>query len=284
MLTDKRLKWLSTATISLWLILFVLLPCLLVVVTSFLTAGNQQLFVWHLTLKNYRVFFSLLYVSAFIHSIFLALQATLLCLIIAYPFTFVLVCMGRHMRSVLLLLMIIPFWTSSLIRSYAIIAIIQANGLLNHFLLKLGIIHHPLVLLYTHLAVLLGLVYSLLPFMILPLYTNMIRIDWHLLEVAKDLGANPYHCLRWVIFPLTIPGIISGIIFVFFPAMTLFFIPDLLGGARSLLLGNLIRDEFLLAHNWPMGSATSVLLVILMLMIIGVSYRFIFNRNGRLVI
>lgn len=162
----------------------------------------------------------------------------------------------------------IPFWTSSLIRTYAIMILIKAKGLLNSFLLWLGIIHHPLQLLYSTPAVIIGLIYSLLPFMILPLYSSIEKLDHSLIEAARDLGASKFRVFYKIIIPLTKPGIIGGILLVFLPAMTLFYIPDILGGAKSMLLGNLIENQFLQITNWPLGAATSTLLLVFMTLLI----------------
>lgn len=161
-------------------------------------------------------------------------------------------------------MVIIPFWTSSMIRTYAMMAILKAKGFLNALLLSLHIIHLPLLLLYTNFAVIVGLVYNLLPFMILPLYANIEKLDYRLVDAARDLGANWPTIFRRVIIPLTTPGIMAGIILVFLPAMTLFYIPDIMGGSKSMLLGNLIEDQFQFSNNWPAGSATSIILTVIM--------------------
>ena len=166
----------------------------------------------------------------------------------------------------LLLLIIIPFWTSSLVRTYALIAILKSNGILNAILLKLHIIHHPLSLLYTHFAVLCGLIYTLFPFMVLPIFTNMERFDFRLIEAAKDLGANRWSVFFHVFLPNTATGILSGSALVLLPAMTLFYIPNVLGGARSILLGNMIQGQFLVSSNWPQGAATSSLLTLILIL------------------
>ena len=158
----------------------------------------------------------------------------------------------------------IPFWTNSLVRTYAIRTVLGTHGLLNTLLLATGVIHTPLKLLYTDTAVILGLFYLMLPFMILPLYANLEKLDYRLVEAARDLGASPLQIFRRVIVPLSLPGIFAGCIMVFVPTMGLFYVASLLGGARQLLIGNLIQQQFLNARNWPLGSATSVLLILLM--------------------
>lgn len=233
-------------------------------IASLLTPNEQTIFSLPFTLSNYTQLFNLIYVKIFLKSLYLALLCTSICLLLGYPFAYFLTKTNEKYREFLLILLIIPFWTSSLIRTYAIIAIIKTKGVLNTLLISLGIIHHPLQLLFTNTAVIIGLVYNLLPFMILPLYANLEKHDQSLIEAAKDLGATKFTIFKRITLPLSMPGIISGAILVILPSMTLFYIPDLLGGAKSLLLGNLIEYQFLTAHNWSQGSATSMLLTLLM--------------------
>lgn len=251
-----------------WLFLFALLPFCLVILTSFLT-HNEHVFIGEpVTLENYHELGQLIYLKIFQKSFVIAGISTLLCLLLGYPFAFIIARMEGRWKSILLLLVIIPFWTSSLIRSYALIAMIKAKGILNMLLLSLGIIDQPLSILFTNTAVIIGLVYNLLPFMILPIMTNVEKLDTNLIDAARDLGANHFTTFRRVIIPLTMPGIIAGCIMVFLPAMTMFYIPDILGGAKSILLGNLIQNQFLMAQNWPMGSAVSTLLTLVLSILI----------------
>lgn len=264
MKADRLFKWTNIATIWLWLSLFALLPILLVLITSCLENDPVHLVRWQFTLENYRVLINPIYFKVFWHSFCIAGLCTLICLCLGYPFAYLLARMQSKYKSLLLFLVIIPFWTSSLIRTYAIISILKAKGLLNTVLLSLGIIHKPLSILYTPSAVIIGLVYSLLPFMILPLYANIEKLDIRFIDAARDLGANTITIFARVILPLTLSGIVGGIILVFLPAMSMFYIPDILGGAKSLLVGNLIQNEFLSAHNWPLGSAVSMVLTLSM--------------------
>ncbi len=264
MKADRLFKWTNIATIWIWLSLFALLPILLVFITSFLENDPVKLVRWEFTLQNYVALLNPIYFKVFWHSFCMAGLCTLICLCLGYPFAYLLARMKSKYKNLLLFLVIIPFWTSSLIRTYAIISILKAKGLLNTVLLTLGIIHQPLSILYTGTAVMIGLVYSLLPFMILPLYANIEKLDIQLIDAARDLGANTILIFMRVIFPLTLSGIIGGVILVFLPAMSMFYIPDILGGAKSLLVGNLIQNEFLAAHNWPLGSAVSMVLTLSM--------------------
>jgi spermidine/putrescine transport system permease protein len=233
---------------------------------------------WAYTLDSYREIFSPVFLTVCKSSFTLALGTTALTLVVAYPFAFFLTRINENIRRTLILLMIIPFWTSSLIRTYALVIILKANGLINTFLLAVGWIDEPLSILYTQGAVFVALVYTLLPFMILPLYASLQKLDHRLIEASRDLGARAYHIFFHIVLPLTMPGIIAGSTMVFLPALGLFYIPDLLGGARSMLIGNFIKDQFLTTSNWPLGSAASVLLTLLMFMML--FWYFIVSRRA----
>jgi spermidine/putrescine transport system permease protein len=266
-------KHFSLSLIGVWLIIFALLPTLLVIIVSLLQRDPMTLVRLPLTLQNYLHLFNHAYLRIFLKSFEIAGLSTLLCLVMAYPFAYLIAQTKTKYRSLLLLFVIIPFWTSSLIRTYAILAILKSKGLLNQLLLFLGIIHQPLQLLYSDTAVFIGLVYDLLPFMILPLYANIEKLDHTLIDAARDLGAKRVTIFLRIILPLTMPGIIAGILLVFLPAMTLFFVPVMLGGAKSLLVGNLIQNQFLTLIDWPMGAATSVCLLLIMGLLVVLYWR-----------
>jgi len=268
MKSDQRFKWISLGIIWVWFTLFALLPFCLVVISSFLSRSNASLISLPLSLEQYTRLANPLYWQIFQKSVLIAALTSLISLCLGYPFAFIIATARNRFKPLLLLLVIIPFWTSSLIRSYAMIAMLKAKGVLNSLLLMLGIIHEPLTILFTNTAVIMGLVYNLLPFMVLPLITNIERLDSRLVDAAHDLGANWFTTFRRVIIPLTLPGILAGSILVFLPAMTMFYIPDILGGAKSMLLGNLIQNQFFIAENWPMGSAISTMLTILLALLI----------------
>jgi spermidine/putrescine transport system permease protein len=253
-----------------WLFLFAFVPLVLVIIASVLSKGTDDLIALPFTLQHYKAFFSVFMGHVLFRSFLMAALTTIACLILAYPFSYFMV-RSKH-QSLLLLLIMIPFWTSSLVRTYALMAILKFNGIVNLVLLKLHLIHTPLSLLYTNFSVLSGLIYNLFPFMVLPLYTNMERFDFKLLEAAEDLGANRWEIFTRIFLPNTTRGIISGVLLVFLPAMTLFYIPNVLGGARAILIGNLIQNQFLVAENWPAGAATSVLLTVILLLLL-VIYR-----------
>lgn len=265
MKVNQPFRLFSLSTIWIWMLLFSLLPFCLVIIASFLSHDENNLVQLPATLTNYYLLNNSIYIRIFEKSFLIAGICTLCCLILGYPFAYIIARIKSRWKNILLLLVIIPFWTSSLIRSYALIAILKAKGILNSLLIAAGLIHHPLPILYTNSAVMIGLVYNLLPFMILPIMTNVERLDERLIDAARDLGANRFTIFRKIIIPLTLPGIIAGSTLVFLPAMTLFYIPDILGGAKSILLGNLIQNQFLIAQDWPMGSTFSAVLTLMLI-------------------
>ncbi len=250
------------AVVGFWIVAFVLLPNLLVLAASFLTRDEKVFVSLGFTLDHYRALLSSEILGIFLRSVAYAAATTAICLAVGYPFAYMLA--RSRARKLLLVLVVIPFWTSSLVRTYALIIVLKANGLVNSVLLAMGVIDAPLALLYSNTAVFIGLVYTLLPFMILPLYGVIEKFDPALVEAGYDLGASRWAVLRCIVVPATLPGIIAGSTMVFLPAMGLFYVPDLLGGAKSMLLGNLIKNQFLSARNWPLGSAASVVLTLLM--------------------
>lgn len=272
MRSRKPFKLVAIGTLWFWLIAFALLPNLLVVIASFLERGTDEFVVSILTLDSYRRLLDSLYLSVLLDSFYLSAVTTILCLLLGFPFAYLLARSPARWRPVLLLLVIIPFWTSSLVRAYAMVIILQTNGLLNQILLELGLIAEPLELLYTESAVIAGMLYTLLPFMILPLYGSLEKLDRRLIEAARDLGAGRVTIFRRIILPLTLPGIIAGCMLTFLPGLGMFYVADLLGGAKAMLVGNLIRDQFLSARDWPFGAAASVMLTVLMSLLLWAYY------------
>ncbi len=270
---DQLFQYTSLTIVWCWLLFFALIPMLLVIFASFLHHSSKHLVELPLTLQNYKLLNNSIYLRIFRESFYLAGGCTLICLLVGYPFAFLVARMHSRFRRFFVLLIIIPFWTSSLIRTYAMMTLLKTHGIINSLLLWAGVIHHPLPLLFTNTAVMVGLVYNLLPFMILPLLTSIERLDYQFIDAARDLGANRLTTFRRIILPLTLPGILSGCILVFLPAMTIFYIPDLLGGAKSMLLGNLIQNQFLIAQNWPLGSAISMVFTLLLLALLFVYWR-----------
>ena len=258
-----------------WLGLFFLLPFLIVLRISVAEPALAQppytaLWEWvddgvlaiQLNFQNFMlVAGDDLYLAAFLSSLWIALICTLLCLVIGYPMAYAIATASERWRVPLLLLIVLPFWTSFLIRVYAWIGILKQSGLLNNFLLWLGVIDQPLAILHTPLAVYIGVVYSYLPFMILPLYANLTRLDFSLLEAAADLGARPWRAFLQITLPLSLPGIVAGSMLVFIPVVGEFVIPDLLGGPETLMVGKMLWTEFFSNKDWPLASALALVLL-----------------------
>ena len=274
-MTNNKFQKGTVATIFGWLLLFVLVPNLLVFVISFLTENRQsQYFVdFAFTLSAYQALFNDTYATVLWNSLYMAGIATFFCLIIGYPFAFIIAKLPEKVRPILLFLVVLPFWTNSLIRIYGIKIFLGVKGVLNEVLLAIGIINEPLRLLNSELAIIIGLVYILLPFMILPLYSSIEKIDNRLLEAAKDLGANAFQRFIRVTIPLTMPGIVSGCLLGLLPAMGMFYVADLLGGGKTPLVGNVIKSLFLNTNQFALGSAVSIALTILMALMLYVYYR-----------
>ncbi len=256
-----------------WLSIFVLVPNLMIIVTSFLTRDEANLIDVTFTFSNYIRLIDPLYAKVLGHSFYMAVLATLFCLVIGYPFAFIVARMTPKWRPIMLFLVIVPFWTNSLIRTYGLKIVLGTQGLINKALIGVGLIDAPLRIMYTETAVMIGLVYILLPFMILPLYSSIEKLDHTYIEAARDLGANKRQIMTNVILPLTMPGIVGGCLLVLLPALGMFYISDLLGGAKNILIGNIIKSQVLNARDWPFGSATSISLTLVMAILLYIYYR-----------
>ena len=267
-----------------WLTLFVLVPNIMIIATSFLTRDEANLIDFTFTLSNYERLIDPLYLKVLWHSFYMATMATFICLVIGYPFAYIITKMPVHLRPIMLFLVIVPFWTNSLIRTYGLKIVLGTQGVLNKGLLALDIIDKPLRLMYTETAVMIGLVYVLLPFMILPLYSTIEKLDNSFIEAAKDLGANKLQTFVRITLPLTMPGIIGGCLLVLLPALGMFYVADLLGGAKNLLIGNVIKSQVLNARDWPFGAATSIALTGAMALLLYIYYKTgkFFNRSSEL--
>ncbi|MCG8709994.1 spermidine/putrescine ABC transporter permease PotB [Brenneria sp. 4F2] len=280
----KRFQNIIITIIVAWLVLFVFMPNLMIIGASFLTRDDTRFISLVFTLDNYTRLADPMYASVLLHSLNMAVVATLCCLVLGYPFAFILARLPQRVRPLLMFLLIVPFWTNSLIRIYGLKLFLSTRGYLNEFLLWSGIIETPLRIMYTSEAVILGLIYILLPFMVLPLYSSIEKLDKSYLEAARDLGANKWQAFVKIVIPLTMPGIIAGCLLVLLPAMGLFFVADLMGGAKNLLIGNVIKSQFLNIRDWPFGAATSICLTLIMGLLLFVYYRTarILNKQGEL--
>ena len=263
-----------------WLLLFFLAPFVIVFkisladpiiaqppFTPLFNQGSDGGFSIYTTFDNFLYLFQdSLYFVTYLNSVKLAFIATLFTLLIGYPIAYGIARSPQPTRNILLLLVVIPFWISFLLRVYSWMGILKTNGLINGFLLWLGVIEQPLELLYTDTAVYIGMVYSYLPYMILPLYANLVKLDIRLLEAASDLGAKKWQGFVDVTLPLSMPGIIAGCLLVFIPAIGEYVIPALLGGADTLMIGRVLFDEFFLNRDWPVASAVAIVLLLLLVL------------------
>jgi len=248
-----------------WLIVFFVVPLVIVFIYSFLKRGPYGDIRWEFNLQNYVRFFDPLYLKIFLRSFKIAGITTVICFLLGYPMAYWLATRPKKWRNTLLLLIMIPFWTNFLIRTYAWILILQDTGLVNQFLQNLGIIGQPLRLFGTETAVIIGLTYGWFPDMVLPCYAALERLDFSLVEAAEDLYANEFRSFWRVIFPLSLPGIVAGSILVFVPSLGAYITSDLLGGAKSVMIGNVIQSQFLTVRDYPFGSAFSFVLMVIML-------------------
>lgn len=277
---QAKWKGLIVAIPFIWLLLFFLIPFFIVFkislaesmiasppFSSLLTWGDEGALQIRLLIENYAYLFEDdLYIRAYLNSVKVAFISTVICLFIGYPMAYGMVRANPTRRKILLILVILPFWTSFLLRVYAWMGILSDQGTLNNLLIWMGLIDEPIRMLYTQFAVYLGIVYSYLPFMILPLYANIEKLDWSLLEAAADLGAKPVATFFTVTVPMTMPGIIAGSLLVFIPATGEYVIPDLLGGGNSLMIGKVLYNEFNSNHDWPVASAVAIALLILLVL------------------
>ena len=279
-LRENLWRYFFVAIPYIWLLLFFLAPFVIVFkisladpiiaqppFTPFFNESSDDGFSIYTTFDNFRYLFQdSLYFVTYLNSVKLACIATVFTLLIGYPIAYGIARSPQPTRNILLLLVVIPFWISFLLRVYSWMGILKTNGLINGFLLWLGLIDQPLELLYTDTAVYIGMVYSYLPFMILPLYANLVKLDVRLLEAASDLGAKRWQGFLDVTLPLSIPGIIAGCLLVFIPAIGEYVIPSLLGGADTLMIGRVLFDEFFLNRDWPVASAVAIVLLLLLVL------------------
>jgi spermidine/putrescine transport system permease protein len=258
----------TVAPITLWLLFLVAIPLMYVVVMSFCSLDKFYNVTFHFTLANYKRLFDANYVKIYGRSLLIAFSTTLICIVIGYPFTFFIARKGGKRKNLLYMLVIIPFWTNSLIRIYGWRTFLGTNGWLNNILQFLNITKEPLDFLFNQGTTVLGMVYCLFPFMVIPLYSAIEKLDINLLEASADLGAKRSATFIEVILPLTASGIFSGSLMVFIPTLGYFFVSDILGGGNADVIGNLVERQFQSGNNWPLGSALSIILIVITLILV----------------
>lgn len=255
--------FLTVAPLYLFTLLFVAGPLIYMLALSFATNGDGFGTVWKFTLENYKKIAEPVYIKSFTQSFQLAFSSTGLIVLMGYPFGYFMAKLPGKWKKRISLLIMVPFWTSALIRMYGWILLLQAKGPINGILQKLGFIDEPLKILYSYPAVLIGMVYALLPFMVLSVYSSVEKMDWSLVEAARDLGASKAEAFWGITLKLTLPGLLTGVILTFIPSMGLFFIADILGGNKIVLVGSVIQDQLTRGSNWPFAAALAVVLMVL---------------------
>lgn len=257
-----------------WLLIFFVLPLVIVLVVSFMTRGDGGSAVLPLTTEHYERVFGV-FSEVLVRSIRIAFITTLICLVVGYPIAFFIKTRkSKLVRQFAMFMVIMPFWTNFLVRTYAWRVLLGREGTINEILMKFGLIAEPIQLLNTEFAVLVGLVYGFLPFMVLPIYTSVERFDFRYVEAARDLGANDWHTFWRVVLPMTLPGVIAGCILVFIPAIGTFVTSDLLGGTKGIMIGNLIQNQYRGTGNLPLGAALSTVMMALVMLSLLVYIRF----------
>ncbi|WMT41163.1 ABC transporter permease [Paenibacillus sp. D2_2] len=270
---------LSLLPVFLWLLLFLILPMLMVVGISFMDRDELGNVIYHFNLSSYATFFDPLYLGIYWDTIVLSVVTTVICLLLSYPLAYYIANAGPRMQTWGLVMITIPFWINFLIRTYAWVLLLRTQGVVNSLLLDLGFIQEPLQMLYTKGAVYLGMVYTFIPFMVLPIYVALEQMDKKLLEAASDLGATPWRSFWHITLPQTKSGIMTGAVLVYVSTTGMFVVTDILGGAKSAMISNIIQSQFLGARNWPFGSALSVIFVITSLIMIALFNRAMTSRH-----
>ena len=265
---DKLFRDIMLFPVVIYALLLILLPLIYILFLSFCQNDSYGGIIYSFTLSNYASIFDITYISIFLKSGLIGLIATFLCICISYPFALVLRERSKKLQNLMTKLIMIPFLTNSLIRTYGWIVLLRKNGIINSGLIDGGLIDTPLSLMYNNLGIIIGMVYTLLPFMILPVYSAVSKVDPNLVEASYDLGASKLKSFTKIYLPLTISGAFNGSLMVFIPAIGYFFITDILGGGKIMIIGNLIKNQFLTARNWPFGAAISIFLIIMTLILV----------------
>ncbi|HOB21010.1 MAG TPA: ABC transporter permease [Candidatus Atribacteria bacterium] len=283
----KQYRWLAYPY-AVWMIIFIVVPLMLVLFFSVTAKAPDGSIV--LTLENFKKFWEPMYINVLIRSVLLAVYSTVICLVLGYPLALILAGRDFKRKNILVMLAVIPMWMNFLLRTYSWMTLLEKNGTINAFFgtlerlaatyLNMELTLPRVNILYTETAVILGMVYNFLPFMILPIYSVVSKLDRSLIEAAQDLGGNNLVVFKRVIFPLSLPGVLSGITMVFMPAVTTFVISRLLGGAQFMLIGNLIERQFLFSNDWGFGSALSIIMLLLILLSMGFMSRYEKENSG----
>lgn len=266
--SNKIFKYLCTIPITFYSLLLIFLPIVYILFLSFCENDAYGGIIYNFTLKNYLMIFDPTYIRIMFKSFLIGIISTFLCICISYPFALILRTRSEKVKNLMTKLIMVPFLTNSLIRTYGWIVLLRRSGVINSGLLLLGLIKSPLSLMYNNLGIVIGMTYTLLPFMLLPVCSAVFKIDNSHIEAARDLGANKYQVFKYVVLPETKAGVFNGSLMVFIPAIGYFFISDILGGGKAMIIGNLIKNQFLVARNWPFGAAISIFLILITFLLV----------------
>ena len=265
---NNLFKIIFTLPVIIYTVLLIVLPFVYILFLSFTKSDSYGGIIYEFTLNNYLEVFDSTYLNIFVKSAVIGILATFICILISYPFALILRNKSSYVKNMATKLIMIPFLTNSLIRTYGWIILLRKNGIINSALIGSGLIKLPLSLMYNRIGIIIGMVYTLLPFMLLPVCSSVFEIDDDLIEAAKDLGASKIQIFKNIILPQTISGVFNGSLMVFIPAIGYFFITDILGGGKIMIIGNLIKNQFLTARNWPFGAAISIFLIVITLLLV----------------
>ena len=268
--SNKLFKYLCTVPIAIYSLLLILLPLVYILFLSFCENDAYGGIIYHFTISNYLMIFDPTYIRILLKSFLIGIIATFLCICISYPFALILRTRSDKLKNLMTKLIMVPFLTNSLIRTYGWIVLLRRSGVINSGLLFLGVIKSPLSLMYNNLGIVIGMTYTLLPFMLLPVCSAVFKIDNSHVEAARDLGAGKIQIFKHIVLPETKAGVFNGSLRVFIPAIGYFFISDILGGGKAMIIGNLIKNQFLVARNWPFGAAISIFLILVTFLLVKV--------------
>ena len=266
----KLFNFILITPVIIYSVFLIALPLIYIFMLSFLKNDFYGGIINEVTFSNYLALFDAVYIKVFLKSFLIALITTTICILISYPFCIFISKKNNYLKKIFMTLVIIPFLTNSLIRTYGIIILLRKEGIANALLQAMNITSGPINLMYNDFGIIFGMVYTLLPFMVLPLFSSVDKISPSIIEAASDLGANKKNIFKEIILPQTVPGLFNGSLMVFIPTIGFFFISDLLGGGKLMLLGNLIKNQFLTARNWPFGAAISIVLILITFLLVNI--------------
>ena len=265
---NNLFKIIFTTPVIIYSIVLIFIPLVYILFLSFCKSDSYGGIIYNFSFDNYLTIFNMTYLKVFLKSFLIGIITTFLCILIAYPFALALATKKNSIQNVISKLIMVPFLANSLIRTYGWIVLLRKEGVINNFLMSTNLIDSPLNLMYNYLGIIIGMTYTLLPFMLLPVYSAVLKMDRTLIEAGRDLGLSEFQIFKKIIFPQTSAGVFNGSLMVFIPAIGYFFITDILGGGKIMIIGNLIKNQFLTARNWPFGASLSIFLIMITFLLV----------------